>query len=197
MFATARGEGHLGRAAEFRRDDHERLVEPAARFQVGDQGGECLVERRDQIAAQGLEVLAMTVPGVALGALGAKPVDLDQPGTRVEQPATQQDRLSEEVPAVPRAKAGVGRREIDRPPDRLRADDVQGLLLALFQRERRGRLLEVARLLVELIDQPQPALQYGAGALARSGRFSSRKSSRFGSPPVCIGSNLLPSEPPH
>ena len=123
VFAPARGEGHLGRAAEFRRDDHERLVEPAARFQVGDQGGERLVERRDQIAAQGLEILAVTIPGIALGALGAKPVDLDQPGTRVQQPAPQQDRLSEKVPAISRATQGPpwrDRRPAGSPPSRSR-----------------------------------------------------------------------------
>ncbi len=49
MLAPAGGQGHLGRASELGRDDHEGLVELAARFQVGYQGGERLIEGGNQV----------------------------------------------------------------------------------------------------------------------------------------------------
>src|SRR5262249_4680759 len=109
------------------------LVELTARFQVGDQGGKGLVERRDQVLAQSLEVLAGTVPGVAPGSLGAEPVHLDEPSARVKEPASPEGRLTHEIATVARAEVGAGRAEVAGASHLLRADHVERLLLALRQ----------------------------------------------------------------
>ena len=56
--------------------------------------------------------------------------------------------------------------------------------------------LQLAGLLVELVEQAEPALQdVGRRRSATSGRWSSLKSSSLGLPPVSSGSYLPPSEP--
>src|SRR5262249_29158147 len=113
------------------------------------------------------EIFAMTVPSVAFGTLRAKPVHLHQSRTGAQEPAPQKDRLAEKVSTVFLPERRAGSREVDRAADRFRADDVECFLLALFQRERGGAFLEVASLVVELLDQLEPALENRAGGVCQ------------------------------
>ena len=75
----------LRSAAEFAQHHHQRVVDPAAGFEIVKQGGNTLIERRQQIVFQRREDVAVIVPR-----LNSTDVDLNDSNARVVQAPSQE-----------------------------------------------------------------------------------------------------------
>ena len=109
------------RAPHFAHHDHQRVVQQAPLFEVGDQRGERLVGRGDQVPLQTGEAVEVHVP--------PRGVDADEPATRLDQPPAQQRALTDLCHAVRLANLGGFRRNAKRLAGFGRGHQVGGLLV--------------------------------------------------------------------
>ena len=132
----------VGRAAEIGQPQDQRRVQQAARFEVGQQLRERLVDGRNQPVFQRLEIVLVRVPA-AVG-------DRDEPHAGFDQAAGQQAALAEAITAVGVAELVVFLVDLKRFL-RLRSDDhVEGGPVVLVQGVK-GRGLDLG-LPLQLVD---------------------------------------------
>ncbi len=114
----------FGRSAEFAHHHHERLVQQAVHFEIVEKRRDALVERRKQPGAKLLAVVGVGIPVVHVAHVG-----LDDRHAGLDQPARQQERLAEHVPAVAIAQARIFAVELERPLDAARGQHRERLVL--------------------------------------------------------------------
>ncbi len=135
---------------------HQRLVEQAEPLEVVEQGRQAEVERRGQGVLDRREVAGVGVP---LELAGPPVVDRHERDPGLDQPAGQQARLAERVPAVGLAHLGRLVADPERGLRGGRGEQVVrpvGELVAAADQRGRG---DVAGETVERLDHPPPPLE--------------------------------------
>ncbi len=141
--------------------------------------------RREGLIEAGQQVFAHVVrAGVAVPtvAVGAVPEHRDEPGARLEHPASHQRRLAEQMPPVLVADPRWFAADVERAAHRLRGHQAHrpGLQAAIFAHG--ASLVEMASSRVELIDQPDPARGCGRESRRRGRRAPWIRKSSSSSP---------------
>src|SRR5207253_2923193 len=90
VLAAAVAAGDLRRPPELGRHHDQRFVQLPALLQVGHEGMEGPIERRNQILLVGGEVVPVGVPREPVLSLGSLPVALYEADARIEQPRPEQ-----------------------------------------------------------------------------------------------------------
>ena len=115
-----------GGPAELSRNDDERLVEFARDGQVVQERGDALIERREQIVLEPTEIAGVRIP-----VLNPAHVGLHDRNAGLDEPSSQEYRLSEQVPAVSIASLGVLEADVEGAGDLSRQEHRVGMLALL------------------------------------------------------------------
>ena len=95
---------HLRRTPKFAHGDHQRRIQQPALVQVGEQGGQGLVQPGGMPILHDLEVPVVMIPAAVAGIFlrldVIAPVDLNERNAALDQPSRQQTRLAETRSAI-------------------------------------------------------------------------------------------------
>jgi len=140
--------------AELADGDDQRLGKHTPFVEIGDQGRQAGVEHRGGLVLHPGRQALMHVPGVVVRIGHLWPVNLDEAGPRLDEPAGQQHRLAEGVQAIAFARLLLLPAQVEGVAGASGDHQAQRLAVILVEIELGGRLLQLGHPLVDGVAQP-------------------------------------------